>query len=123
MIWSGHLRQSPDCSLALPCISIGPDSPIICTQAYRPRKKVRHDANMTAAEDSMPEPKPLAPPLQKACHLLLAAGALVFAVGLYLGFVKHANSALVFSLLGVTTLVFGVVMLVLLKPGAFELIG
>ncbi len=78
---------------------------------------------MTDAGHSLPGPTPLAPSLRKACQVLLAAGALVFAIGLYIGFVRHGNSALVFSLLGVTTLVFALVMAVLVKPGAFAFIS
>ena len=82
-----------------------------------------HDANMTVAGFSILESKSLDPPLRKACHVLLAAGALVFALGLYVGFVKHGNSALVFSLLGVTTLVFAMIMFVMLKPDVFAFGG
>src|ERR1039457_5853889 len=100
-------------------MSIGPGSVGICTQAHRPWKLVRHDANMTVAGYSMPGLKPIDPAVQRACYLLLAGGVVVFAVALYVGFVRHGNSALVFSLLGVTTLVFSFTVFILVKPGAF----
>jgi len=71
----------------------------------------------------MPEPTLLDPTLKKACGIFLGLGAVVLTVDLYLGFVKHANSALVFSLLGITTVVFATVLFVLLKPSAFAFLG
>ena len=71
----------------------------------------------------MPGLKPIDPAVQRACYLLLAGGVVVFAVALYVGFVRHGNSALVFSLLGVTTLVFSFTVFILVKPGAFAFIG
>jgi hypothetical protein len=78
---------------------------------------------MTVAGYSMPGLKPIDPAVQRACYLLLAGGVVVFAVALYVGFVRHGNSALVFSLLGVTTLVFSFTVFILVKPGAFAFIG
>jgi outer membrane biosynthesis protein TonB len=72
---------------------------------------------------SMPEPTLLDPTLKKVCGILLGLGAVILTVDLYLGFVKHANSALVFSLLGITTVVFATVLFVLLKPSAFAFLG
>ena len=57
------------------------------------------------------------------CNVFLGLGAGLFALGLYMGFVWHANPALVFGLLGVTTVVFVMVLLVLLKPAAFGFMG
>jgi outer membrane biosynthesis protein TonB len=75
------------------------------------------------AEYSMPEPTLLDPALKKVCSILLGLGAAVLTLDLYLGFIKHANSALVFSLLGITTVVFATVLFVLLKPSAFAFLG
>jgi outer membrane biosynthesis protein TonB len=72
---------------------------------------------------SMPEPTLLDPTLKKVCGILLGLGAVILTVDLYLGFVKHANSALVFSLLGITTVVFATVLFVLLKPSAFAFLS
>jgi hypothetical protein len=71
----------------------------------------------------MPEPTLLDPTLKKACGIFLGLGAVVLTVDLYLGFVKHANSALVFSLLGITTLVFATVLFMLLRPSAFAFLA
>jgi hypothetical protein len=68
---------------------------------------------------SMTEATRLASVRNNVCNVLLGLGAGLFAFGLYMGFVRHANPALVFSLLGVTTVVFAVVLWVLLKPEAF----
>lgn len=81
-----------------------------------------NNANMTVAAPIAPVSKPLARRLEKACYALLVAGALVFAFGLSLGLVEHANAGAVFFLLSVATLVFALVVLVLLKPGAFAFI-
>jgi hypothetical protein len=75
------------------------------------------------AEYSMAEPTLLDPALKKVCRILLGLGAVILTLDLYLGFVKHANSALVFSLLGITTMVFAAVLFVLLKPSAFAFLG
>jgi hypothetical protein len=56
---------------------------------------------------------------KNVCNVLLGLGAGLLAFGLYMGFVRHANAALVFSLLGITTVVFAVVLWVLMKPDAF----
>lgn len=60
---------------------------------------------------------------EKACYILLAVGAVMLAFGLYMGFVQHANSAVVFFSLGVTTAAFGTVLFVLLKPHAFAFLS
>jgi outer membrane biosynthesis protein TonB len=75
------------------------------------------------AEYSMAEPTLFDPALKKVCRILLGLGAAILTLDLYLGFVKHANSALVFSLLGITTMVFAAVLFVLLKPSAFAFLG
>jgi outer membrane biosynthesis protein TonB len=75
------------------------------------------------AEYSMPEPIRLDPALKKVCNILLGLGAAVLTLDLYLGFVKHANSALVFSLLGITTVVFATVLFMLLQPSAFAFLS
>jgi outer membrane biosynthesis protein TonB len=75
------------------------------------------------AEYSMPEPTLLDPALKKVCSILLGLGAAVLTLDLYLGFVKHANSALVFSLLGITTVVFATVLFMLLQPSAFAFLS
>jgi hypothetical protein len=75
------------------------------------------------AEYSMFESKLFDPAHQRACYILLAVGAVVLAFGLYLGFVRHANSAVVFVSLGITTAVFGTVLFVLLKPHAFAFLS
>ena len=62
------------------------------------------DADTTVAVNLMTESTPLAPRLQKACSVLMAAGAVLFIVGLALGFIEHANSVLLFFPLGTTTL-------------------
>jgi hypothetical protein len=67
--------------------------------------------------------KLLDPALEKVCYILLAVAAVVFAFGLYMGFVQHANSAVVFVSLGVTTAAFGTVLCVLLKPHAFAFLS
>ena len=75
------------------------------------------------AEYSMIEFKLLDPAHQKACYILLAVGAVMLGFGLYVGFVQHANSAVVFVLLGITTAVFCTVLFVLMKPHAFALLS
>jgi hypothetical protein len=75
------------------------------------------------AEYSMFESERLDPVQRKACYTLLAVGAGALAFGLYMGFVRHANSALVFVSLGITTVVFGTVLFVLLKPHAFAFLS
>ena len=75
------------------------------------------------AEYSMPEPTLLDPALKKVCSILLGLGAAVLTLDLYLGFIKHANSALVFSLLGITTVVFATVLFMLLQPSAFAFLS
>jgi len=75
------------------------------------------------AEYSMPEPTLLDPALKKVCSILLGLGAAVLTLDLYLGFVKHANSALVFSLLGITMVVFATVLFMLLQPSAFAFLS
>jgi hypothetical protein len=69
------------------------------------------------------EPERLDPAHRNACYILLAIGAGVLALGLYMGFVKHANSPVVFVSLGITTVVFGTVLFVLLKPHAFAFLS
>ena len=59
----------------------------------------------------------------RACYILLAVGAVVLAFGLYMGFVRHANSTVVFVSLGVTTAAFGTVLFVLLKPHALAFLS
>jgi hypothetical protein len=95
----------------------------ICTRAHRPEKIAMQDTNMTIVAFPTPVSKPLGPRLQKACYTLLVGGALVFALGLSFGFAEHANPVLVYLLLGVTTLMFGLVVAMLLKPGVFAFIG
>jgi outer membrane biosynthesis protein TonB len=75
------------------------------------------------AEYSMPEPTLLDPALKKVCSILLGLGAAVLTLDLYLGFIKHANSALVFSLLGITMVVFATVLFMLLQPSAFAFLS
>jgi hypothetical protein len=103
--------------------SVAVDRTIVCSRTHRPGAPETHDMNMADAEHAMPEPNLLDPALQEVCRILLTVGAGVFGLGLYLGFVRHANSALVFSLLGVTTGVFAVVLFVLLKPSKFASMG
>jgi hypothetical protein len=75
------------------------------------------------AEYSMIEFKLVDPAHQKACYILLAVGAVTLGFGLYMGFVQHVNSAVVFVSLGLTTAVFGTVLFVLLKPHAFAFLS
>jgi hypothetical protein len=67
--------------------------------------------------------KLLDPALEKVCYVLMAVGAVMLAFGLYMGFVQHANSAVVFLSLGVTAAAFGTVLFVLLKPHAFAFLS
>jgi hypothetical protein len=56
--------------------------------------------------------------IRRICLVLMGTGIVLLALGLYLGFVRHASPALVFGLLGGTTLVFALVLVVLRRPGA-----
>jgi len=67
----------------------------------------------------MPEPKPLDPQPNRLSIALIGLGAVVFVVGLYVGFVKHAGAALVFSMLGVAMALFATVGVMLFKPVGF----
>jgi hypothetical protein len=66
---------------------------------------------------------PLDPRLQKYSYLLLGAGGLVFIVGLYLGFDRHASPGWVYSLLVTATLAFAVVIVMLRMPGLGAFFG
>ena len=63
------------------------------------------------------------PRLQAVCYGLLAAGVVVLAAGLFLGFDEKASPVLVYILLASATLAFALVVLMFLQPGAFAFIG
>src|ERR1019366_5415343 len=94
-----------------------------CSRPYRLLVPKTHCGIIMDAEYSMPEPIRLDPALKKVCNILLGLGAAVLTLDRYLGFVKHANSALVFSLLGITTVVFAPVLFMLLQPSAFAFLS
>ena len=90
---------------------------------YRRGPRETHYVRIVDAEYAMFESERLDPAHRKVCYILLAIGAGMLAFSLYMGFVQHANSAVVFISLGLTTAVFGTVLFMLLKPHAFAFLS